>query len=173
MFDKTGLYDYHETGPERRAYKEELNTAGKAANFDFRGKALANEQGNYEVETVVPSPYLDDEYEDPPGTVTSLFIHSCSPALLFYSSSYSFLTSTGIWRCPHIHYYVTSPGYTPLVTQLYLKGHTVTPGGYVDKHAEKAGGKLEREMVPVQKTTSFGEVSYNEVVFDIVITSPK
>jgi len=138
---KGGLYDYHETGSERRAYKEELNSVGKAKHYDFRGRAICDEQGRYEVETVMPSPYLDDEYEDPPG----------------------------VWRCPHVHYYVTSPGYKPLVTQLYFKGLTGTPGGYEDKHALKASEALKKEVVEVRRTTGTKELLYKKVVFDIVI----
>ncbi|CAM6005318.1 unnamed protein product [Sphagnum balticum] len=33
-----------------------------------------------------------------------------------------FYTDNMAWRCPHIHYYVQSPGYKPLVTQVYFKG---------------------------------------------------
>ncbi|CAF0781090.1 unnamed protein product [Didymodactylos carnosus] len=33
-----------------------------------------------------------------------------------------FDTDDSTWRCPHIHYYVQSHGYKPLVTQLYFHG---------------------------------------------------
>jgi protocatechuate 3,4-dioxygenase beta subunit len=83
--EKGGHYDYHEEGPERRKYTEDentvgkvkytkdFNTVGKAKNFDFRGKALCNSSGEYEVETIIPAPYLDDEFEEPPGKKSHLF----------------------------------------------------------------------------------------------------
>lgn len=53
-----GVYDYHEDGPERRAYSESVNTHGKAKNYDFRGRVICNELGQYEFETITPQPYL-------------------------------------------------------------------------------------------------------------------
>jgi len=140
--EKGGVYDYHETGPERRPYSESVNTVGKTKNYNFRGRVICNENGQYEFETITPQPYLDDQYEDPPG----------------------------VWRCAHIHYYVNSPGYTPLVTQVYFENHIVTPGGYEDKHAAKAESlyvKLEEKVIPKKK----GDFKYNTAKFDLVMQS--
>ena len=137
-----GSYDYHESGPERRKYEEALNTEGKATHYEYRGRVLCDEHGSYEIETLMPSPYLDDEYEDPPG----------------------------VWRCAHVHFFVCVSGYKPLVTQIYFKGHTITPGGYPDKHAEKSGDKLLVDLKEVNKKTAFGEQQhYMEAEFDIVL----
>jgi protocatechuate 3,4-dioxygenase beta subunit len=55
-------YDYHEVDPNVKfEYKEELNTHGLASHFDYRARLVTDEQGQYEYETVKPSPYFDTD----------------------------------------------------------------------------------------------------------------
>jgi len=139
--DKGGTYDYYEENVFLRPYKEEINLEGKAKTYNFRSRLLCDEHGHYEFETVIPSPYLDDQYEDPPG----------------------------VWRCSHIHCYINSPGYKPLITQLYFRDQIVTPGGYVDKHAKDADGLyLDLEEKRIKKYNG-EEFVYMESKFDFVI----
>lgn len=54
-----GHYDYHEDDPNRvYEYIEELNTHGRSAQFDYRGRLVTDEEGRYEFETVKPAPYF-------------------------------------------------------------------------------------------------------------------
>lgn len=54
-----GEYDYHEDDPNAiYEYKEEVNTHGRASQFDYRGRLITDEQGRYEFETVKPAPYF-------------------------------------------------------------------------------------------------------------------
>jgi protocatechuate 3,4-dioxygenase beta subunit len=53
-------YDYHEADPNVKfEYKNELNTHGLSAHFDYRARLITDEQGRYEYETVKPSAYFD------------------------------------------------------------------------------------------------------------------
>lgn len=55
-------YDYHEKDPNVKfEYKEELNTHGQSAHFDYRARLITDEQGRYEFETVKPVPYFDTD----------------------------------------------------------------------------------------------------------------
>lgn len=55
-------YDYHEADPNIQfKYKEELNTHGLSAHFDYRARLITDEQGRYEYETLKPPPYFDPE----------------------------------------------------------------------------------------------------------------
>ena len=57
-----GQYDYHEADPDVKfEYKNELNTHGRSTNFDYRGRLITDEQGQYEFETVKPVAYYDED----------------------------------------------------------------------------------------------------------------
>ena len=57
-----GQYDYHEDDPNMvYEYKEEMNKHGRASRFDYRGRLVTDEHGQYEFETVKPASYLIEE----------------------------------------------------------------------------------------------------------------
>jgi catechol 1,2-dioxygenase len=66
----------------------------------LRGKVLTDEDGHYEVRTILPAPYTIPE-DGPTGAM----VHAAgwSP-----------------WRPAHIHLIVSAEGHEPLVTQLYI-----------------------------------------------------
>ena len=70
----------------------------------------------------------------------------------------------GTWRCPHIHYYVQSPGHVPLVTQLYFHGE---PKNDVDTHIDPSRTiQLQRREHVRKDGTTFVYFVGN---FDIVL----
>eukprot|EP01124_Arcella_intermedia_P023385 TRINITY_DN3704_c0_g1_i1.p1 TRINITY_DN3704_c0_g1~~TRINITY_DN3704_c0_g1_i1.p1 ORF type:complete len:254 (+),score=36.28 TRINITY_DN3704_c0_g1_i1:67-762(+) len=130
-----GAAEYDYQGP-RNPKPREFNVVG-ASKFNYRAKALCDGKGYFEIETIMPAPYLD--------------------------------TEDNTWRCSHIHFFVASPGYKPLVTQLYFKGKTVTPAGSEDHHAVHVK-ELHKECA--LKTVAHPQgaaASYYEVLFDLVI----
>jgi len=54
-------YDYYEPDGQKHAYKNEMNTHGKAKEFNFRARMVTDDYGRFEYETVKPSPYFDPD----------------------------------------------------------------------------------------------------------------
>jgi protocatechuate 3,4-dioxygenase beta subunit len=63
------------------------------------------------------------------------------------------------WRPSHIHYWISHPGYTQLITQLFFKG---------DPHNRTDEFIKESLIIDVQKQT-VGKVNYEVGQFDIVL----
>ncbi len=63
------------------------------------------------------------------------------------------------WRPSHIHYWISYPGYTPLITQLFFKG---------DPHNRTDEFIKESLIIELQKRM-VGKASYEFGVFDIVL----
>jgi len=67
------------------------------------------------------------------------------------------------WRPSHIHYWISHPGYKPLVTQLFFKG---------DPHNKTDEFIKESLIIDLQKRM-VGKASYEFGVFDIVLAPVK
>jgi catechol 1,2-dioxygenase len=73
----------------------------------LRGKVVADGEGRYEVNTILPAPYTIP-HDGPTGAMVA----ACD---------------WHPWRPAHIHLIVEAPGHEPLITQLFFKG-----GEYLD-----------------------------------------
>jgi catechol 1,2-dioxygenase len=54
-------YDYFEPDGKKYPYKEEINMHGSAKDFAYRARAVTNQDGQYEISTMLPPPYYDPD----------------------------------------------------------------------------------------------------------------
>lgn len=101
--------------------------------------------------------------------------------------SHYFYTPSSTWRCPHIHYYVHTPGYKPVITELYFKGEEKNDIGMNSLYRSKVniGGMLHSflldhhiresttiELIPVEcKRHDGSNLTYFKGEFDIVMAT--
>ena len=103
--------------------------------WNLRGTIVTNENGEYEITTVKPAPYMIP-HDGPTGW---------------------FIASYGghPWRPAHLHLRVKQPGYREITTQLYFRG-----GEYVENDVATAV-KPELILDPQPGDSGLDEVTYN------------
>ena len=93
-------------------------------DFNLRGRFHTEEQGTFEVETVVPAPYQ---------------IHSAGPTGELFEQ-----IGRSTWRPAHVHFTVRHPGYRTLTAQLFL-----ADDAYLDSDAANA---VKADLIiPIEK----------------------
>jgi catechol 1,2-dioxygenase len=99
----------------------------------LRGKVVADDDGRYEVRTVMPGPYTI-----PQDGPTGALVHAAdwSP-----------------WRPAHIHLEVSADGYEPLVTQIFFDG-----GEYLDNDVASA---VKDDLVVRPERKGDGELAFD------------
>lgn len=103
----------------RYSHAEDPNTAPLDPNFQGWGLVNTDEQGRYAFKTIKPGAY-----------------------------PLSFLGEDG-WRCRHIHFKVTQPGYEELITQMYFQGDPLIAQ---DLEVAKAPAELRHLLIVEQQT---------------------
>ncbi|MBE2315946.1 catechol 1,2-dioxygenase [Solirubrobacter sp. CPCC 204708] len=97
----------------------------------FRGKVIADAEGRYEVNTILPAPYTIP-HEGPTGAMVA----ACE---------------WHPWRPAHIHLIVDAPGHEPLITQLFFEGSDYLDGDVAgavkeDLVVRPVGGRVEYDF---------------------------
>jgi catechol 1,2-dioxygenase len=91
----------------------------------LRGRVVADDEGRYEVRTVLPAPYTIP-HEGPTGQL----IAACG---------------WHPWRPAHLHLLVSAPDHDPLVTQLYFEGSDYIDGDVASAVKDSLIVKPERD----------------------------
>jgi catechol 1,2-dioxygenase len=96
-------------------------------DYNLRGRFRSDDQGTFEVETVVPAQY-EIRKNGPTGELFEL-------------------TGRSAWRPAHLHFKVSQPGYRTLTTQLFFRGDE-----YLDSDA---GNAVKPDLIiPIEQATA-------------------
>ena len=106
----------------QRGYYE--NQDETQPEFNLRGRLLTNEQGRYELRTIIPGAYEVTRG----GPVAELLLALGRPA----------------WRPSHIHVKLTCEGFAPLTTMLFMPGDPWLQSDTINAVKESLIVKLER-----------------------------
>lgn len=122
----------------RYSHPEDPNTAPLDPNFQGWGLITTDSEGRYGFRTVKPGAY-----------------------------PLSFLGGEG-WRCRHIHFQVSRPGFSKLTTQMYFEGDPL-----IEQDLEIAKAPEELRHLLIAKSNRDEATGLPRYQFDIVLDSTK